>query len=533
MSPSTLPKSTACPLDCYDACAIQFQDNKLKPSKDYITKGKLCKLFGYLQNEKNIKSDNLPDILNKVVSKLKEPNQKILYYKGSGNMGVMQHIPKKFFEAIKATFAVGSICESSGEAGIKMGRKYSVNPPIQQAIDADIVLVWGRNFKETSRHIYDLVKNKPIITIDPKETSIAKDSKVFLQIAPKGDYQLAKVLRLVLEEKKIDTDLLNSLNITESQVVETITLLKGKKIAVMLGLGAQKYVEGATIVHEMEKLFYKLGVFEESNGGVWYLANSTYPFNNKIAVTPTITTPYPNINFADYDIVFIQGANPVVSAPNTKEIIKGLINSFVIYMGTTSNDTSKYADIVIPSKTLLEKKDVRLSYAHDKVMSCELCEYSSQAINEYELTSYLMNAFGYEKLLSEDEYLNCFKKKVRNKPEIIFKSKITNNVELFKMDKNEYYLLTSKSKNTINSQFKYDEYAYVHPDLNLKDNQKIKLKSIIGEITIKVKNDDTLHSQCILIYAGNKDVNCLTPNIVSEYGNNACFQDIKLTFEII
>ena len=67
--------------------------------------------------------------------------------------------------------------------------------------------------------------------------------------------------------------------------------------------------------------------------------------------------------------------------------------------------------------------------------------------------------------------------------------------------------------------------------MNLKDEQKIKLSSSYGTIEIKVKNDDNLYKKAILIYAGNKSVNYLTPDEVSEYGDNATFQDIKIKID--
>ena len=54
------------------------------------------------------------------------------------------------------------------------------------------------------------------------------------------------------------------------------------------------------------------------------------------------------MDFSFYDLVFIQGANPVVSAPNTQRVIDGLKKSFVVYFGTALNDTCEYADLIIP-----------------------------------------------------------------------------------------------------------------------------------------------------------------------------------------
>jgi anaerobic selenocysteine-containing dehydrogenase len=522
-------KLTACPMDCFDACKVVYNDGTCKPSDDYITNKKLCKNFAYLLQEKNIIDKDLDATLKKVVDKLKQPNQKVLYYKGSGNMGVMQKIPMQFFEKIDATFASGSICDASGEAGIEMGRKYNVNPSIEDLQSSEVILVWGRNLTQTSAHIYKLIKNKIFITIDPVKTPIAKKSEVFLQIPPKGDYLLAKLLQKTLDNENIDIDDLNKLNITQEQFTQTIKLLTNKKVSVMLGVGAQKYKEGAAIFHAIDKVCNKLNLFDGKNRGVWYLANSAYPFDNKISVNPTKTCSYADVKFDDYDIVFIQGANPVISAPNTQYIIESLKNTFVIFMGTTANETSKYTDIIIPAKTFLQKKDVRLSYGHDELTFCEVCEENDYAISEYELTSYLFNEFGFDGLLSEDEYLDCFKAKINDKPNIKLIEQDTNNVELLDLKDDEYYLLTSKNTDTLNSQFKYDDYAYVHPSKGFVDNQLITISSKIDSIQIKVKNDERIYSNSILIYAGNKQVNRLTSNELSNCGTNATFQDIKLT----
>jgi anaerobic selenocysteine-containing dehydrogenase len=203
-------KFSACPLDCYDACGITYENGKIKPSRDLITNGKLCLAFGYMQNEKTLQDKDLQNTLQKVVDKLKEPNKKILYYKGYGNMGVLQNTPKLFFEKIKATVAVGSICDEAGEAGLKLGRGNSVNPDIADLLKSEVIIVWGRSFTTSSSHIYNLVKDKTFITIDPVKNKIANLSKLHLQITPKGDYILAQELMNKLDNKDINYEKLST-----------------------------------------------------------------------------------------------------------------------------------------------------------------------------------------------------------------------------------------------------------------------------------------------------------------------------------
>ena len=522
-------KQTACPLDCFDACKVIYSNNKLKPANTQITNNKLCRLFGYLQNETNLYDENLNQTLDKVFNILNQKNKKILYYKGSGNMGVMQHITKKLFENLKATFAVGSTCDASGETGILMGRKYNVNPTIDDLLKSEVIMVWGRNFTQTSSHIYNLVKDKIFITIDPIKTEIATLSDVFLQIIPKADFQLAQILIDALDGKTLNTDQLSKLNITKQQIKQTINLIKNKKVSVMLGIGAQKYKEGAIIFHQMDKLFNKLKLFENRNTGVWYLSNSAYPFNNKISTKYSNICTYADVRFDDFDIVFIQGANPVISAPNQKRTIKALQNSFVIYFGTTKNETAQYANIIIPAKTFLQKKDVRLSYGHDEIMFCDICQENNKAISEYDFTKYMFDRFDFDGLLEEDQYLDCFKTIANPKPNIKFEAHKTKNVPLLNIDDNQFYLITSKSTNALNSQFKSDPYAYINPKYGFKDDQVVTISSKVGTIQIKIKNDPKVCNKAILIYASNKQVNILTSEQLSDCQTNATFQDIILT----
>ena len=523
-------KFTACPMDCYDACKVEYINGKCKPSKNEITNGKLCKLFAFLNSQAPLIDKDLNKTLEKFVDKLKEPNKKVLYYKGAGNLGVMQSIPKKFFEKYGATFAQGGLCTGAGDAGLEFGRGINVNPTIEELKSSELILVWGRNLSRTSRHIYKLIEDKKFITIDPVETEIAKLSDIYLQIPPKGDFLLAKLFSDALDKKEVSQSDLDKLNILRSDFNKIIELLSTKKVSVMIGLGVQKYKEGAEIIHEIDKFCEKLGLLDGKNIGVWYLGTSAYGFNSKISTSPTKTCNYSELKFDDYDIVFIQGANPVISALNTNKIVSELKNTFVVYMGICEDDTSKYADIIIPAKTFLQKKDVRLSYGHDEVHFCEICEENPYAISEYELTSYLFDTFGFDGLLSEDEYLDVFKEKRKDKPSFIFEKKEFD-VEMLELDENEFYLITSKSTNTLNSQFKYDEFAYVHPSLGYSNGDIVKISSEISTIEIKVKNDEKVFKKAILFYAGNKIVNSLIPDVWSNFGENASFQDVKLKID--
>jgi len=210
-------------------------------------------------------------------------------------------------------------------------------------------------------------------------------------------------------------------------------------------------------------------------------------------------------------------------------VIEGLKKTFVIFMGTTYNDTAQYADIILPAKTFLEKRDVRLSYGHDEVVFTDICEQTSEAVSEYEFTKFMFDSFSFSGLLSEDEYLNAFKLKVREKPSVDFCEHEVENIPLLDLKEDEFYMLSSKYENTINSQFKYDNFVYVNPKLKYNEDDEVIIKSIHGEIKAHIKTDENVQKNGILFYAGNKMANYLSPDGYSDMGFNAIFQDVKLT----
>ena len=557
-------------MDCYDACQGQLIDENIKGSKEHkTTNGKLCVNFANLLKEKNLenaffegKKVSLEESLNILVDKLKTTTvEKTLFYKGSGNLGVMQSATKNFFTQFGSTLTRGSLCDGGGGAGIEAGRQNVINPPIQKLIDADIIIVWGRNFTVTSSHMYNLVKDKTFITIDPIKTEIAKKSKIHMQINPKTDYELALLFTRFahmqdLEDKEFIEEFGNGADwffdisrnrpvvsyesttgIPLAQVNEFFDLIENKKVAIVLGLGVQKYFEGAQIIRCIDSFAAFMGFHKKDAGGLWYLSDSSYGYKKQFEVKgKNKKVSIPKVDFGSYDLVFIQGANPVVSHPNTKKVIDGLKKSFVVYFGTTLNDTCEYAELVIPSSSFLAKKDVRLSYGHEfKAISQIVKEKELNSISEYDLANYLLENFNFDKLKSEDEIISYYE----NHKSIIEEFETFNFIEEVEIEplykektSSNFYLVTAKNKNSLNSQFANDNFVYLNANANFKDNDKVNISSKYGNAKFIVKIDDDIKENCAFFYAGNKNVNYLTPNDEDESSFSAMYQEVLVEIEL-
>ncbi len=560
----------ACPLDCFDACEAVLLDNKIKANNEHpTTKSKLCINFANLLKEDFINSAylenkkiSLPEALDELVNKLKEINpENSLYYKGAGNLGVMQHAPKTFFSNYGSVFTKGSLCEGAGEEGIVLGRGKSVNPPIEKLINSDVIIVWGRNFSITSPHMYDLVKDKTFITIDPISTPIAKKSAIHMQLNPKTDHELALLFTRFaymedLEDEKFIQEHSNGADwffdlakskplvayekitgVSLQDVTKMFDLIRGKVVSIVLGIGPQKYYEGANIVRVIDSFAAYIGIHNKDKGGVWYLSNSFYSYKEQFLVTTNKEVILPEIDFSKYELVFIQGANPVVSAPNTKRVIEGLKKSFVVYFGTTFNDTCKYANLIIPSTNFKAKKDVRLSYGHQyKAISYAIEEPQQNSITEYEFAKYMNEKFGFEGIMAEEEAFNYYKDKKFIDYSIIDKFEFIEDLEVDnlyeKKEDDEYYLIFRKAKKNLNSQFEVDNYLYINPDTSFNEGDEVIASSSKGSAKFKIKYDKDIKKACIVLYAGNKNANYLTDERSDEEGFSATFQEVLVKLEL-
>ena len=557
-------------MDCFDTCQATLINGKVKASKEHkVTNGKLCVNFAYLLKQEKLeqaffenKEISLEESLNILTKKLKNTkSSSVLYYKGSGNLGVMQNAPKVFFGQYGATFTKGSLCEGAGAGGIEKGRGFNTNPPLQNLLDSDIILVWGRNLSITSPHMYELIKDKTFITIDPIKTPIAKKSKVHLQINPKTDHDLALLMTRFahmndMEDEKNSTswnqgaeyflDLAKSkplmsyektTGVNLQDVQKAIDLMKDKKVSILMGLGFQKYYEGVQITRTIDSFAAYIGLHNKKVGGVWYLENTSYSYDNQFEIKIQKEVDMVEVDFASYSIVFIQGANPVVSAPNTQRLINALKKTFVVYFGTTHNDTCKWANLIIPSSNFLAKKDIRLSYGHDlKAISNIVQSPHKNTISEYGLSQYLLKEFNLAPLKKEDDIISYYKN-TKVEVEEIKTFEFIDELDIKELyeekTKNNYYFLTSKQKHTLNSQFLVDDCLYINPVNSFKDKDNVLVTSPYGSAKFTIKCDENIKKNCIVVYAGAKNANYLTPLNSDEFTNSAIFQDILVSIELL
>ncbi len=569
---------TACPLDCYDACGIVYDDGKLKAFKDGHTQGFLCPHLNHYDAHARIQQPRYKGqeiSMGEALVKLKEMldanlKSETLCYRGSGNFALMQGITESVFAQMGTYTTEGSLCDGAGEAGIIEGRGSNKNMPLSEIAKSEVVVFWGRNPHVTSSHLLPLIKDKKIIVIDPVETKIAKMADLYIQIKPHTDIFLAMLLyRFLHIEDACDDEflqkfareheeyyeltqtirikaILEDIGMTLGQIGDFLHYVIGKKTAIVCGVGMQKYRDGADVMRAIDALAVGLGLFGKEGCGVAYLGNSKeaieMPFNNskKVKKVSKVNTP-----FDDFKTVFIQGANPLSQMPDSNRVKNSMAQvENVVYFGLYENETSEIADLVIPAKTFLQKDDVRTSYSHNGMMLMYKQQESDIGISEYDLAAFLAKEYAIE-LKSEAEYLEHFKNhgvvkidgsfEVENREVVPYQDGFDTDdgefvfLEEFevpqKVEEGEFYLITAKSPKSLNSQFYREEHVYLHSALGYKEGALVKLISDVGEVALPVKLNNDLREDCVLVYSGTKGVNKLTSSKHSYEGKNAIFQE--------
>ncbi len=573
-----MSKLTACPLDCYDACGVVYDDGTLKAMKEGHTQGFLCPHLNHYEKHETIsvprykgQEISMDEALLKLSEMLSASEaHNTLHYRGSGNFALMQEVTDHFFASYGATLTEGTLCDGAGEAGIIDGRGDNFNMPLSEIAKSEVVVIWGRNPHTTSSHLLPLLKDKTIIVIDPVKTKIAKMADLHIQIKPHGDFYLAMLLsRFLYIEHSCDEEFLEEyaseyedfyeltqtvrikakleeIDVTLGDIGSFLAYTKDKKVAIVCGVGIQKYSDGADIMRAIDAFAAMRGLFGKEGCGVAYLGNSKdkieSPFQTKAKRVSKVNT-----DFSKFKTVFIQGANPLSQMPDSlrvKESISKVEN--VVYFGLYENETSEVADLVIPAKSFLYKDDVRTSYSHHAMMDMPKVAHSEHGISEYELSAYLCKKFDIA-LESEEFYLKHFKNfaiqkmdgqwYVEHREDIAYKEGFNTDdgefcfLEEYDSDfdmHDDLFLITPKSAKGLNSQFFREDRVYLNSALGFLEDEEVTVSSKNGSVKLKVKIDNDVRSDCVLIYSGTRGVNNLTTSKHSLDGKCAIFQDNKV-----
>lgn len=218
---------TACPLDCWDTCALLVEVEGgevrgLRPDPDHpVTRGRVCpkarfqldrhrsagRLLGPLvRSGGTLKASSWDAALDAVAGRLVDARRRhgslaVLHYWDAGSMGLLKGLWHRLFNLFGGvTEPHGSLCWAAGIAAQEadFGAVLSHSPDDLEGAGA--VVIWGRNPADTNAHFMpDLEaaagRGAPIVVVDPVRTATVKELGArHVAIRPGTDAVLALAL---------------------------------------------------------------------------------------------------------------------------------------------------------------------------------------------------------------------------------------------------------------------------------------------------------------------------------------------------
>ncbi len=419
--------------------------------------------------ENNFKPISLNHVISIIAEKIVEIKEKgnltsILGAFYSGNSGLIsKYAPLRFFNKLGATITNGGICNEGGCAGLtRLFGTYSTTNPFQLKNPSTRLIVnWGSNLSESNNHAYYLVKQAlkmgtKLVVVDSRRTRIANKAHCFLHIMPSTEHLLVKIVLNELitcnvhDEKflKNHVDNYSSLfreviNIDKKKLLEQIgidsqtfqnfveLLIKFKHHTLFnIGYGVQKDYYGGRIVKSIAFIQILLGNIGKPGSGLIYSQSdflnpllqplrryiAYFSGESKMKEIPIIKLGS-SLSSGNYQVLFIYNFNPASSLPNQNLLRSALLKEdlFVVVIDMFLNETTKFADIVIPAKFDLESFDLISPY-YMPGLSINIggpCPYED-CVSNYEFFQQLAWKLGFENsvIFQESEktiFKNCIK----------------------------------------------------------------------------------------------------------------------------
>lgn len=329
----------------------------------------------------------------------------ILHYRSGGNLGVVGHVIDRLFGAFgPVAVKRGDICSGAGDAAQLADFGEEDSNDLFDLGNARSILLWGKNVYTSSPHTAAVLrdaraKGARLVLVDPVHHKSAGLCERFVQPRPGGDFDLAMgVARILFDEGWTDPaapgycDHLEALgalargrsvaewcaraDVTTDEALDLARRLgQDRPCAILVGWGMARRTNGGAIVRALDALSAISGNLGVPGGGASYYFKRRRAFDAsriRLGTTPPRTISEPLFGrqlLAAQDppirAVWVTAGNPVTMLPDSRTTARALeTRDFVVVVDTVLTDTARCADLVLPTKTLLETDDVQAAYGH-------------------------------------------------------------------------------------------------------------------------------------------------------------------------
>jgi anaerobic selenocysteine-containing dehydrogenase len=270
---------------------------------------------------------------------------------------------------------------------------------------ARLVVVWGVNPSATGIHILPFIqeaqrKGARLVVVDPRRTPLARRADLHLALRPGTDLPVAlAVARWLFTEGAADDAFLAAHTTgadelrrraepwTKARAAEVSGLRSAdleafarlyaetKPAVIRCGWGLERNRNGGSAVAAVLALPAVAGKFGVRGGGYTLSNSSAWKFDlAAVAAAPEPDTRLVNMNhlgemlvgrpMPPVKLLFVYNCNPLMTMPNQERVREGLRRDdlFTVVFDEVLTDTARYADVVLPASSFLERRELHRGY---------------------------------------------------------------------------------------------------------------------------------------------------------------------------
>lgn len=335
---------------------------------------------------------------------------------------------RRFFHRLGGSQLDRTICaEAGGQAwNLVYGKK--LGTPAEDFKLAKLIVAWAANIHGNNVHLWPMVEHArrngaQLIVIDPYKTRTAALADWHIAIRPGTDVALALglmhvILREGLEDREYIAQMTRGVDLlaerardyTPERVAAWTGMTAGeieqlareyattRPSVLRLNYGVQRSDNGGAAVRAIAMLPALTGAWKHRGGGGSLSTSGAFKFDEHATRRPDLAMHSPlgrearTINMSllgkalnqgseerdndhEADVLsggppvkalFVYNSNPGAVAPNQNAVRRGLARQdlFTVVHDLFFNDTTDYADYVLPATTFLEHTDIQGAYGH-------------------------------------------------------------------------------------------------------------------------------------------------------------------------
>jgi len=325
-------------------------------------------------------------------------------YGGSNGYLSQDTTDLRLFSRLKASRLARTVCAApSGRAAFGVYGKMA-GVALQDYANARLAILWGVNPSVSGIHLLPFLlearrRGGKLVVIDPRRTRLAAQADLHLAIRPGTDLPVAlSLIRWLFENGAADQGFLaehttgaqelrrraepwtleRAAEVADvpAQEIERLARLYAQSApaAIRCGWGVERNRNGGSAIAAILALPAVAGKFGVRGGGYTMSNSPAWDLDSKsAALAEPGATREINMNLlgeallaaeARIRLLFVYNCNPLATLPNQERVRKGLLRDdlFTVVFDPVLTDTARYADVVLPAATFLERRELSRGY---------------------------------------------------------------------------------------------------------------------------------------------------------------------------